>query len=205
MTRVLQGADDRLSFHKFLKLPPELRNIVYEFYVAAFPSKLELCSQPPLARTSSLVPKEMLPAFYGRKAFEMILETHDGNEFQRASLRFAKDTTRFLCSAAPETISSLRTVELRITGTTKRLRGACLVGMNKKASEHMIEVDGCMLLCAERVWLARRASDNEEETGHEFIKQNVSTQLDQVCGRTRRGLVVSDLSAIRVLLEEVSR
>lgn len=69
LARKLKKADDQAKFERLFKLPPEIRNIIYEFYcsgigVVPFPH-----AQPPLTLASSRLRAESLPIFHGDAHF----------------------------------------------------------------------------------------------------------------------------------------
>ncbi|KAK5738255.1 hypothetical protein LTR17_006132 [Elasticomyces elasticus] len=76
---VLEHADEELAFTKFLDLPPELRTIVYDYYLAVFPEVLRNPVQPPLTRVCRLLRTETLPMFYQRTTFQVRL-SHAAND-----------------------------------------------------------------------------------------------------------------------------
>lgn len=62
----LEQADDDATFDRFLDLPPEIRQIVYQYH---FDSSLasgepKYKYQPPLTMTSCMIRRETLPLFY---------------------------------------------------------------------------------------------------------------------------------------------
>lgn len=67
----LEREDDDPKFHHFIKLPAELRNMVYTYYYAEFKDKNLNCpQQPPLTVTSRQIRNEALPLFYASCLFE---------------------------------------------------------------------------------------------------------------------------------------
>ncbi|KXS98980.1 hypothetical protein AC578_4994 [Pseudocercospora eumusae] len=79
LTDALLTADESISFHRFMDLPPELRNNIYELYFADF-CALRTPSQPPIARTSHQVRDEALSTFYACCKFEITLvDNADGH------------------------------------------------------------------------------------------------------------------------------
>ncbi|KAK5127359.1 hypothetical protein LTR85_006698 [Meristemomyces frigidus] len=92
----LMHADDEQPFERFLDLPPELRDEVYGWHMAAFPDGLLTPTQPPLCRTSRLVLRESLPVFYAECRFDVRvlsgLTTPIGLTSQ--SLRFVEAATK---------------------------------------------------------------------------------------------------------------
>jgi hypothetical protein len=81
----LMAADDQLEFHRFLDLPPELRNRVYELSMIHYPTKFRGPSHPPLPRTCKLLRQEVLPIFYARSIFELEFirfDVYGENEFE---------------------------------------------------------------------------------------------------------------------------
>lgn len=69
----LEEADRNATFEKLFDLPAELRNHIYEAYLAEFAEQLDCPSQPPLARISKQARSEVLPLFYGQTTFLICL------------------------------------------------------------------------------------------------------------------------------------
>lgn len=90
LIRSLIEADKRLQFRKFLDLPRELRDHVYEQYMAEFPP-LTTPAQPPIAKVSRQVREEALSTFYACSAFVIVL-----NWPERATLNFSIEAISFL-------------------------------------------------------------------------------------------------------------
>ena len=88
---LLLTADDAPEFHKFLALPPEVRLIIYDLYMADFPQTLRNPVQPPLARTCKVVRHELLPAFYKRHTFEINFDYYDSVKRSDKTYRQGKD------------------------------------------------------------------------------------------------------------------
>ncbi|KAI5359876.1 hypothetical protein Slin15195_G117360 [Septoria linicola] len=59
------------TFHRFLDLPPELRNRIYETYFAEFKTPLYAPSQPPITKVSRQLRAETLAMFYGSSTFRI--------------------------------------------------------------------------------------------------------------------------------------
>ena len=60
-----QADDEHNAFHRFLDLPPELRERVYtQFFNSYFDDDNPKC-QPPISYASRTVRQEALPVFYG--------------------------------------------------------------------------------------------------------------------------------------------
>ncbi|KXS99819.1 hypothetical protein AC578_8882 [Pseudocercospora eumusae] len=69
----LMLADDNRKFPRFMELPPELRNSIYELVMADYPKPLTNPAQPPLALVSRQVRKEALSTFYTCCSFQIVL------------------------------------------------------------------------------------------------------------------------------------
>lgn len=74
LIKTLHQADDNMVFSKLMDLPPELRNICYEFYVAGFSDEpLIMPALPPLARVDKTLCKEVRPIFFKNCIFRIDL------------------------------------------------------------------------------------------------------------------------------------
>lgn len=110
LIKFLEEQDDaKYTFKRFLDIPPELRNRVYEFYIADFPSSLKLPTKPPLSRTCRLLRQEVLPVFYANFEFEICLTQHSRNY-----LRFLEEHTTqlFLLNLAPTDVACIKKLKL---------------------------------------------------------------------------------------------
>lgn len=100
----LEMADEDRTF-RFLDLSTELREMVIEFYVAGFPQVLKTPAQPPLARTSRLMRREVLPVFYSNITFEIHM---DENVSPKLTFYRQHLTELFLKSLAPWDLIRIR-------------------------------------------------------------------------------------------------
>lgn len=132
--KALEDADHALSFHRFLDLPSELRNLVYELHFQDFPHALEVPAKPPIARTSQFVQRESLPLLYSNHEiilpFKMVENRTRGDrwDYERSSVPRVSNhysikcvietahTALFLQYMRPEHFQYLRNITLR-TGT----------------------------------------------------------------------------------------
>ena len=62
----LEKADDEATFDRFTELPPEIRQIIFQYYYESLPSNR--CApfkyQPPITMASRMIREESLPLFY---------------------------------------------------------------------------------------------------------------------------------------------
>lgn len=68
LARALEKADDNATF-RFLDLPAEIRNMIYEVYFLDLPDLSSAHVQPPLTLVSRVLRTEALPVFYGSATF----------------------------------------------------------------------------------------------------------------------------------------
>ncbi|EME83920.1 uncharacterized protein MYCFIDRAFT_195118 [Pseudocercospora fijiensis CIRAD86] len=73
MIKRLMSADDDRDFPRFMDLPPELRNSVYEFVMDEYAKTLITPAQPPFALVSRQVRDEALSTFYACCSFQIDL------------------------------------------------------------------------------------------------------------------------------------
>jgi hypothetical protein len=80
LVTALLEADEGSTFSRLLDLPPEIRNMIYEFYMDSFRAApytvyetrvLLLPDQPPLGRVSRQLRQEVLPLFYESFCFQL--------------------------------------------------------------------------------------------------------------------------------------
>lgn len=70
LARRLEKADDDSTFPRFLELPPEIRNLIYECHFAAYEAINHKHYQPPITLASRQMRGESLPLFYKCATFE---------------------------------------------------------------------------------------------------------------------------------------
>ncbi|KAM0715351.1 hypothetical protein Q7P37_008849 [Cladosporium fusiforme] len=70
----LEQADDEATFDRFLQLPAELRNTIYEYHFSDMRTIPEIHRQPPITQVSSQLRKEAQPLFYNCCTFKMTIE-----------------------------------------------------------------------------------------------------------------------------------
>lgn len=109
MIDLLKTADDQQTFDKFQDLPPELRERVAKYYLREFSSALIFPTQPPLARASRLLRKEVLPLFYQRCTFELHFERVPGSGIKPCSR-----TLEWLYSLATDSFASIRNLSFKV-------------------------------------------------------------------------------------------
>lgn len=113
----LKDADENATFEKILDLPAELRNHIYEAYLAEFAEQLDCPSQPPLARTSRQMRAEVLPLFYGTKTFRFHVtkrfkRNNDTDGILKLTLEFPIRTYAFINSLEEKHISRIACFEM---------------------------------------------------------------------------------------------
>lgn len=112
---VLQSEDQEPKFHRFLELPPELRNRIYEYHFASFHQPICAPSQPPITTVSSLLRKETFQLFYHGCVFEVHLRLRIENE--RWSILYGQ----LRLSLNDRALLFLRCTEAEKLGCIKRL------------------------------------------------------------------------------------
>lgn len=113
--KLLEQADEELTFHNFLDLPPELRMSVYHFYMEKFPCDILCPSQPPLARTCRLLKQEVLPKFYEETVIELGFQCNP--RLRKVKVVCHPDTSRFLEQFDNEQLFNFRYLQLNIHST----------------------------------------------------------------------------------------
>jgi hypothetical protein len=117
LVKMLMKADDERTFTKLFNLPPELRTTIYSFYICDFgkdtkSSGLQALwapAQPPLAKVSRMLRREVLPVFYNQCRFRITL-----NQTKNASRRLCFDANSnfFLSNISKEHFKVIRQMEI---------------------------------------------------------------------------------------------
>ena len=112
LIQVLDEADQNPLFTKFLRLPPEIRNRIYNIHFADFTQPLNTPVQPPLTLTCSQIRAETLQMFYSACTFEITLEQHIAFNYIRSRnesrLHIPPKTLLWFHSLAPQNLAALR-------------------------------------------------------------------------------------------------
>ncbi|KAK4549786.1 hypothetical protein LTR36_005087 [Oleoguttula mirabilis] len=121
MIAKLEAADLDAQFPRFLELAADLRNSIYEFYLAAFADQpLHMPTMPPLARANRLLREEVSPLLFKNCTFEIKLvaaETQDPRWPRTEwALRMRPESALFFTQLTAETLATLR--KLCITAET---------------------------------------------------------------------------------------
>ncbi|KAK3642432.1 hypothetical protein LTR56_010785 [Elasticomyces elasticus] len=114
----LISADVHATFHRFMDLAPELRVMVYEYYLADLPKTLQCPVQPPMSRVSSQTRTEVLPMFCSQTKFKFIMCVHGTGQ-----LRFDADASSFLLGLGHSEGMLVRSVRLLVESNISGLPG----------------------------------------------------------------------------------
>lgn len=115
MARILMNGDDQRKFKKLMELPPELRKMVYEFYISDFQNEsLLMPTQPPLARISMAMRNEILPVFYSFCEFDLLYQSSAIGSFGSPRFRLDDETFVFLSTLAPGYMGNLQKLYVEI-------------------------------------------------------------------------------------------
>ena len=113
LVKLLEHADEQLSFTKFLDLPPEVRVRIYELHDEDFDAVLSTPTLPPLARTCKLLQREVSPIFYKRHTFwicYVLRNQHDSGRHVRQDV----DTALWLFTVSPEYVQNIRSLNVTV-------------------------------------------------------------------------------------------
>ncbi|KAK4958080.1 hypothetical protein LTR10_004505 [Elasticomyces elasticus] len=90
----LESADQHTTFGRFMDLAPELRVLVYEYYLAGLSKELYCPVQPPLSRICRQIRTEVMPMFCNLTVFCLGMSVHGAG--QAGKLCFNADESSFL-------------------------------------------------------------------------------------------------------------
>jgi hypothetical protein len=107
----LEQADDDATFDRFTDLPPEIRQIIYQYYldssVASAGSKYKY--QPPLTMTSRMIRRETLPLFFDCWDIEI---TSAGHLTAPYKFHPCTRTARLLQSTTTQNLARVKSIQL---------------------------------------------------------------------------------------------
>ena len=108
LARALETADDLATFPRFLDLPAELRNAIYELHFHGFDSFNGEHVQPPLTMASRQLRSETLPLFYDCATFHLSATSiHVGRPGVRRPATSIHAQRPEVCRPPPESIRIL--------------------------------------------------------------------------------------------------
>ncbi|KAK5679910.1 hypothetical protein LTS10_007858 [Elasticomyces elasticus] len=129
---LIDRANSHPSFHRFLRMPPELCNRVYGYYYAEFRDRIYAPSQPPLSRICVKSPlSNSLPMFYATCDFEFRLKrfssTHKYYSPSRQPMRLSigDRMMHFLHSTQPEYLAAIRSLRIAVEDLPLTHNGRC--------------------------------------------------------------------------------
>lgn len=206
LERRLKAADGEATFPRFLDLPAELRNRVYQMYVAEFPVEgLRTPAQPPITRCCRLLRQEALPVFYGSCTFVLNFAHHEVvPTWQRDTgrlLKAAPDTSLFLETLSVASAQEIRRVEFRLREQhSGRYQGEefcrCVVSLDGSEKGYVIEATAIFERGRELGDVADAEEARVERTVGEVVERVQVTE-------GRRKFEVADIYAMRVALEKL--
>lgn len=120
LVKLLESADSRRTFPKFLDLPPELRNRIYELHFSDMRTAYAP-TQPPITRSSRLLRQESLGLFYATCRFTAVVQKSSRNTWTRElhtehplRLRFASHFLLWMKSTPANYTGNITKIELRM-------------------------------------------------------------------------------------------
>ena len=193
----LLRADERLKFPRFLHLPPELRNRVYEYHFASMPQQLRPCSQPPISRTSTLIRSETLALFYRSFTFELVI-CRPPRTARQANLRLEIETELFLAKVSRDVFGCIRKFQIRVERPAPcpeqqgKCNVSCDLAINTIAGTYAVKVKPAATKKDIVLW---------RKAGHR-AQRKIENVLKRACQRVgERGLRPDDIYEVRDLLE----
>lgn len=194
MIDVLFEADKGLSFNRFLDLPPELRNEVYELSMTSYPEELNTPTHPPLARTCKLVRNEVLPMFYHSHRFQLIYSRPHSAPFD-TPFGAHVETCAFLHAVPPECVGAIEKLKLMFyTEDKKCLTDSILC---------RVDVEGAGDV---KITVTHLEFDSQErrEALEEVVNANLSVEVRKVAAREgKKKLRLTDLHVMHRAVQEV--
>lgn len=166
LARKLERADDQAKFECLFKLPPEIRNIIYEFYCSDIGAVPFPHAQPPLTLASRQLRAEFLPIFYG--------VTHFVVTWWPADLHIA--CHRFIMRSGPDdtTTSVLGPNVLAIENLS--------IAVTRAYSDRLLDLDKALVYLWIRkrkgVWTVKITDNSQGE--HPWIKRGMHNFLRRV-------------------------
>lgn len=99
MTKLLETADKKQVFDRFLDLPPELRNRVYEMHMNGMGSAHIGSRPPPVCRASRQLRHETVPIWFNTRPLDMNIALPDGRSGNRITFNAHTQKISTLLSA----------------------------------------------------------------------------------------------------------
>ena len=196
LVNTLMHADEHRTFFAFLELPAELRKRVYELYVSAFQDQeLYMPTQPPLARTCSLLRREALPVFYSGCKFQINYKDRVDDPDIIPRYRLTDETIIFISSLAPGSIGDLQKLSMEF-----------LCSFPGFLDYRTVHIDLSLASC-NSVVVEHSPNDVKDKTkGPSLRKREVAKVVDDVLQRPGASkLQLKDLHAVGKAVEIASK
>lgn len=114
MIDVLKQEDRTPKFSRFMRLPSEMRDLIYDFYFAFFVDEpLASPVQPPLTATSRAIRQETLPLFYSRCVFRLSL----GQPSWSGRFAMSKNTMGWIQCTKETNIAEIQKLQVHVIGS----------------------------------------------------------------------------------------
>lgn len=107
----LEDADEQPTFPRFMELPAELRELVYQHHFASYPEVLSSPCQPPISMVSKQIRRESLPLFYSECQFAIEHSLYIGIQ----GVERMPSSELFLRRTASMYIARIRRLVLRVS------------------------------------------------------------------------------------------
>ncbi|KAK5698585.1 hypothetical protein LTR17_023536 [Elasticomyces elasticus] len=197
-------ADQQTTFGRFMDLVPELRVMVYEYYLADFPNSLVCPVQPPMSRVSRQTRTEVLPMFCDQTqfCFELIV----GVDGQKGELRFDADATSFVLSLGHSQEMLVRSVRFKVGAAISGMPSHCMCltasisqdGSSSTATAGPVPIDEVVVVVPVDAATKKRLRKMQRA-----IKTNADGVLEGVVQRGgKEGLKMKDIYDLRLIVEK---
>ncbi|KAK5740558.1 hypothetical protein LTR17_004595 [Elasticomyces elasticus] len=193
-------ADQQTTFGRFMDLVPELRVMVYEYYLADFPKSLDCPAQPPMSRVSRQTRTEVLPMFCDQTqfCFELIVV---GNG-QTGKLNFDADATSFILSLEHSQEMLVRSVRFKVGAAISGMPRHCMCltasinqdGSISTATVGPVPTDEVVVVVPVDAATKKRLRKMQRA-----IKTNADGVLESV---GKEGLKMGDIYALKLIVEK---
>ncbi|KAK4958081.1 hypothetical protein LTR10_004506 [Elasticomyces elasticus] len=194
---LLEEADEELAFTKFTDLPPELRTIVYDYYLAEFSEELRNPVQPPLTRVCRLLRTATLPVFYDRTIFYLRMLFNQYSTSRK--LQMTGDCPGFVLSLAVNAHSMVRKIRFDFgeCSMPSEWDRVVLVVLGSKGAAHEVTV-------YDRRPVYERSFDKDLQLKIDNTKEAICQVVEgMVKGKTvKTGFAMDDIYALRAAIEK---
>ena len=197
----LEVVDDKMGFTRFTKLPPEPRNMIYEYAMGDYPDLLYCPTQPPLTRVCRAMRVEALPIFFDLTTFVLKLDVHGGRSTHR--IQFSFEALAFLSGLSDANCGMIRSLQFDLAQASRRAGDdpdPSWVAVRLLHEEPGYEVE---VVLRAKTLLDTRAEADDVGESKQRLEERVGAVMQGIAAREgKANMKVLDIYALRSAIDK---